>query len=77
MGNDLMAWLKARLGEGNSRRAIAVVFAVLGATHVLDAETLGAAANSVQQLGLLFLAVDAFATTDGTKHRDDGTGAGG
>jgi hypothetical protein len=63
----MMAWVKARLSEGNSRRAIAVVIGVLGATHILDAEALGAAANSIQQFALLLLAVDAFATPDGRK----------
>jgi hypothetical protein len=73
----MFAWVKARLAEGNSRRGIAVGVAVLGATHWLDAETLGAAAQSVTQLGVLFLAIDAFATPDGRNKGDDGTGMGG
>jgi hypothetical protein len=74
----MMAWFKARWSEGNSRRGVAVAVGVLGATHILDAEALGAATAAIQQAAILLLAVDAFATKDGTDKRgDDGTGSGG
>lgn len=63
----MVDWIKARLGEGNSRRAIAIVVAVLGTTHILDAEALGNAAASINQLAVLLLAVDAFATKQAPK----------
>lgn len=63
----MMDWIKARLSEGNSRRALAVLVVVLGATHILDADMLGAAAESLDKLGLLFLAFDAFVTPQASK----------
>ena len=57
-----MDWLRARLSEGNTLRAIAVVVATLGATRLLDPATIGAAAQNIEQMGMLLLAFDAFVT---------------
>lgn len=73
----MMAWLRARWAEGNSKRGLAVVVGVMGATHIIDAEAIGAATATIQQMAVLLLAVDAFATPDGSKGRNDGAGAGG
>lgn len=57
-----MDWVKARLTEGNTLRALGVLVAILGATRILDPATIGLAANNITELGALYLAFDAFVT---------------
>lgn len=55
-------WAKKRAAENNSKRAIAVLIAVLSITHIIDPLTIGLAADGITQTGLLLLAFDAFVT---------------
>jgi hypothetical protein len=63
----MLPWIKARLGERNSRRALAVVVAVAAYTKLVDPAQLGLSVGAVEQIGLLWLAMDQFATKEAPK----------
>jgi len=61
------AWLKARLGERNSRRAIGVLLAIGGYFGVIDPSAMEQAGAVVGAGAAVWLAVDAFLTPEAPK----------
>lgn len=58
----MIDWLKARLSEGNSRRALCYLIAFATFTHWINPEDIGLSVQGVTQALLLMQALDGFAT---------------
>lgn len=63
----MKAWLKERLTERNSQRAIGVALAIGGYFHFIDPEALTRAGAVVGSFGVVWLAVEAFRAPDPSK----------
>lgn len=63
----MLDWIKARLAEPNSRRALAYVVALMTFTHWIDPEDIGLSVQGLTQGLLLMQALDAFATKQAPK----------
>lgn len=63
----MVDWIKARLTEANSRRAIAYVLAFFTFTHWINPEDIGLSVQGLTQGLLLMQALDAFVAKQAPK----------